>query len=110
MAIKRYVEKGTVFAPEAISSMSKALEATTEILGIGGDEKKRQTVARFIIRLVQEDGRLDGAALRDRAVAALGGADYFALVGDALETPRARDQGLTTRVLRPAVSQGAADR
>ena len=44
MPIRRYAEKGVVFTPQALSAMSKALEATTEILGIEGDEAKRQTV------------------------------------------------------------------
>src|ERR1700729_1705676 len=79
MPIRRYVEKGVVFAPQALSAMSKALEATTEILGIEGDEAKRQAVAKFIIRLAREDDSLDAAELRDRAVAALGGVAYFAI-------------------------------
>jgi hypothetical protein len=81
MPIRRYVEKGVVFTPQALSAMSRALEATTEILGIGGDEAKRRAVARFIIRLAREDNSLDGAALCDRVVAALGGAAYCALPG-----------------------------
>src|ERR1700722_395385 len=79
MPIRRYVEKGVVFAPQALSAMSKALEATTEILGIEGDEAKRQAVAKFIIRLAREDDSLDAAELRDRAVAALGGVAYIAI-------------------------------
>jgi hypothetical protein len=59
--------------------MSKALEATTEILGINDDEAKRQRVARFIIRLAQEDRSLNVEAMRDRAVAALGGVEYSAI-------------------------------
>jgi hypothetical protein len=51
MPIRRFVEKGVVFTPQALSAMSKALEATTEILGIEADEAKRQAVARFIVRL-----------------------------------------------------------
>ena len=78
MPIKRYGEKGVVFSPQSLSAMSKALEATTETLGIGSDEAKRQAVAKFIIRLAQEDESLDASALRDRAVAALGGAAYGA--------------------------------
>jgi hypothetical protein len=78
MPIRRYVEKGVVFTPQALSAMSKALEATAEILGIGRDEAKRQAIARFIIRLAQEDGDIEVAALRDKAVAALGGATYCA--------------------------------
>ena len=79
MPIRRYVEKGVVFTPRALSAMSKALKATTEILGIEGDEAKRQAVARFIVRLAREDNRLDGAELRDKAVAALGGVAYLAI-------------------------------
>jgi hypothetical protein len=77
MPIRRYVEKGVVFTPQALSAMSKAFEATIEILGIRA-EAKRQAVARFIIRLAQEDGDIDAAALRDKALAALGGATYCA--------------------------------
>jgi hypothetical protein len=78
MPIRRYVEKGVVFTPQALSAMSKAFEATTEILGIGPDEAKRQAVAKFIIRLAQEDRSFDVASLRDKALAALGGATYRA--------------------------------
>ena len=59
--------------------MSKALEATIEILGIEGDEAKRQTVGRFIVRLAREDASLDAAELRDKALAALGGVAYLAI-------------------------------
>ena len=80
MPIRRYVEKGVVFTPQALSAMSKAVKATTEILGIEGDEAKRQAVARFIIRLSREDNSLDAAQMRDKAVAALGGVAYLAIV------------------------------
>jgi hypothetical protein len=76
MPIGRYVEKGVFFTPQALSAMSHALEATTEILGIGGDEKQRQIVARFIIRTAKEDGSLDAVTLRDRVLAALGRTEY----------------------------------
>jgi hypothetical protein len=76
MPIRRCVEKGAVFTPQALSAMSKALEAATETLGIDGDEAKRQAVAKFIIRLARGGDSLDPAALRDRAVAALGGVAY----------------------------------
>jgi hypothetical protein len=79
MPIKRYVETGVVFAPQALSAMGKALEETSQILGIDGDERKRQAVAKFIIRPAQEDGNLDATALRNRAVGALGGVAYSAL-------------------------------
>ena len=79
MPIRRYAEKGVVFTPQALSAVSKALEATTEILGVEGDEAKRQAVARFIVRLAREDASLDAAELRDKAVAALGGVAYLAI-------------------------------
>lgn len=76
MPIRRYE---SVFLPQNLSAMGKALEAATAILGITGDEAKRRAVAKFIIRLAQEDDRLDAAELRDRAVAALGGEEYCAV-------------------------------
>jgi hypothetical protein len=75
MPIRRYGGEG-VFTPKAISEMSKALTDTAEILGIGNDEKKLEPIAKFLIRLAQEDPSLNAAALLDRAVAALGGAAY----------------------------------
>jgi hypothetical protein len=81
MPIRRYVREGAVFSPQALSAMSQALIVTVEILGIGRDEAKRRDVARFLIRLMQEDGSLDATTLRDRAVAALGGVAYCALPG-----------------------------
>jgi hypothetical protein len=76
MSIRRYVEEGVAFTPEALSAMSRALEDSTQILRIEGDEKQRQIVARFIIRIAQQDDSLDAAALRDRVLAALGGVAY----------------------------------
>jgi hypothetical protein len=76
MPIRRYLGEGAVFAPKTLSAMSRALQDTAEILGIGDDEIKRQAVARFIIRIAQEDDSLDAASLRRRAVAALGGVAY----------------------------------
>lgn len=81
MPIGRYVQKGVVFSPQALSAMSKAFEASTETLGIGSDEAKRRAVAKFLIQLAQEDDSLDATTLRDRAVAALGGVAYCALLG-----------------------------
>jgi hypothetical protein len=90
MPIKRYLEKGVVFDPQALSAMSRALEEATEILRIRGDEKQRETVAKFIIRLAQRDGDLDATAMRDTAVAALGGIAYSAVCGASqTSSPRA---------------------
>ena len=69
MPIRRYMEHGIIFTPETLSKMSEAFTAAAEILEIGADEIKRQTVAQFIVRLAREDGELDATALRDRAVA-----------------------------------------
>jgi hypothetical protein len=79
MPIKRYLKNGAIFAPEALLAMGEAFKATTEILGIGSDETKRQSVAKFIIRMAQDNSNLDAAALRERAVAALGGVANGAL-------------------------------
>ena len=76
MPIRRYLGEGGFFRPQAVSAMSRALVETTEILGIEGDEKQRQAVARFIIRLSREDANLDAAALTQAVVAALGGVAY----------------------------------
>jgi hypothetical protein len=72
MPIRRYVETGVVFTPQALAAMSKALESATEALGNGGDEIKRQALARAIIRFAQQDDDLDAATLHDRAVEAFG--------------------------------------
>ena len=77
MPIKRYLKNGAVFTPQALLAMGEAFKATTEILGIDSDETKRQAIAKFIIRLAQDHGSLDAEALRDRAVAALGGVAYI---------------------------------
>jgi hypothetical protein len=69
MPIRRYMQERAVFSPQALSAMSKALTDTVEILGIGRDEAKRRDVARFLIRLMQEDGSLDAITMRDSAVA-----------------------------------------
>ena len=82
MPIRRYVEHGVVFTPEVLSTMSNAFTAATEVLEIGGDEIKRAAVARFIIRLAQEDGNLDAAALRDRAVAVFGGPIFAVVINE----------------------------
>jgi hypothetical protein len=81
--------KRSHFTPQAISSMGQALEETTAILGVGGDETRRQAVAKFIIRVASEDGSLDAKALRDRAVTPLGGVAYNVLSASQTSNPRA---------------------
>jgi hypothetical protein len=80
MPVRRTLAEGGVYSPTTISEMSRALETTTQILGIEGDEKQREIVARFLIQLSRENDSLDAAALRDRAVAALGGVAYSAAI------------------------------
>ncbi|HZZ25602.1 MAG TPA: hypothetical protein VFE60_24965 [Roseiarcus sp.] len=82
MPIRRYVEHGVVFTPEVLSTMSNAFTAATEVLEIGGDERKRQAIAQLIIRLSQEDGNLDAAALRHRAVAVFGGPIFAVVINE----------------------------
>jgi hypothetical protein len=82
MPIRRYAEHGVVFTPEVLSVLSNTFTAATEVLEIGGDEIKRAAVARFIIRLAQEDGNLDAAALRDRAVAVFGGPIFAVVINE----------------------------
>jgi hypothetical protein len=81
MPTRRYVKKEVVFTPQAVSAMSKALEAATEALGFGSEDAKRRAVAEFIIGLAQEDDSLDAATLRDKALGALGGVAYCAPSG-----------------------------
>jgi hypothetical protein len=76
MPIKRYLEQGAVFSPKTLSALSEALEASTEILAIGNDEKQRQIVAKFLLRVAKEDDNLDAAALRDKVIESLGGIAY----------------------------------
>ena len=89
MPIRHYVEHGVVFTPEVLSTTSNAFTAATEVLEIGGDEIKRAAVARFIIRLAQEDGNLDAAALRDRAVAVFGGPIFAVVINERVEAASA---------------------
>ena len=71
MPIRRYVEEG-VFSSEALTVMGKAFEAAMWSLGTECGETKREAVAKFIIRLARNDGRLDGATLHRSAVAEFG--------------------------------------
>jgi glycerol kinase len=86
MPVRRYVEQGVVFTPEVLSAMSRAFTAAIEALEIGGDEMKREAVAQCIVQLAQEDGALDAAALRDRAIAALGDSVRAGSIGEVRET------------------------
>jgi hypothetical protein len=72
MPIRRYLEHGVVFSPEALAAMGKAFQAAIWTLGPECDETKREAVARFIIRLAQSDRSLDVAVLHRRAVAEFG--------------------------------------
>jgi hypothetical protein len=71
MPIRRYLEDG-VFSSKALSVMGKAFEAAIWALGPECDDAKREAVARFIIRLAQNDNSLDVATLHRRAVMEFG--------------------------------------
>ena len=81
MPIRSYVEEG-IFTPEALSVRGKAFEAAIWTLGPECDETKREAVARFIIRLAQNDSSLDATTLHHRAVAAFGDPIVAVLIAD----------------------------
>jgi hypothetical protein len=68
MPIRRYIEDGIAFEPEAITAMSKALEDACEALQIGAQSRDRETVATRIIDLAR-NGVIDAKALSDRVIA-----------------------------------------
>jgi hypothetical protein len=69
MPIRGYVKNGVAFMPEEVSAMSEAFEGAAETLGIGHDEMKSRS---SLFSWPKRTGTFDAAALRDRAVAALG--------------------------------------
>jgi hypothetical protein len=75
MPIRAYLStSGASFSPETVAAMGKAFEDAAGILGIPpGDAAKREALAKFLIRLTQEDSGLAAATMRDKAVVALGG-------------------------------------
>ena len=73
MPINPYLKHGAVFTPEALAIMGKAFDGVATTLGIDHNKSKRETVARFIIELALSRKDLDATALRDEAIATLGG-------------------------------------
>ena len=73
MPINPYLKHGAVFTPEALAVMGKAFDGVAATLGIDHNELRRETVAQFIIELALSRKDLDATALRDQAIAALGG-------------------------------------
>ena len=73
MPIRPYLSEGASFSPDAVATMGKAFQDAVNALGIAPhDQEKRETVAKVIIRLAQENGSLGATALRDGAIGALG--------------------------------------
>jgi hypothetical protein len=68
MPIRQYLEDRTVFEPEAIDAMSKALEEACDALHIDGHIPDRETVATRIIDLARS-GTIDAKTLSERVVA-----------------------------------------
>src|ERR1700721_966200 len=91
MPIRRYMRD---CSQQALSAMSQELIVTEAILGTGRYKAKRRDGARFLIRLMQEDGSLDAITLRDRTVAALGGVAYCGLQG----LPQPSNYGASTEL------------
>jgi hypothetical protein len=100
MPIRRYLEHGVVFSPEALSAMGKAFEAAIWTLGPECDEMKREAVAKVIIRLAREDGNLDATTLHRRTVAAFGSPTVAVLIDEARADAPKRDAALTGAVDR----------
>ena len=71
MPIRKYVT-GASFTPEAIASMSQALEATVAALGVQDDER-REMVAKIIVQLALWNDKLSATELGERALSALRG-------------------------------------
>ena len=72
MPIRRYLEHGVVFSPEALSVMGKAFEAAIWTFRCECDETKREAVPKLIIQLARNDSSLDVATLHRKAVAEFG--------------------------------------
>jgi hypothetical protein len=68
MPIRRYIEDGVVFDPEAIEAMSRALEETCKALHINGHIHDREVIATRVIDLAR-NGVMDAKALSERVVA-----------------------------------------
>ena len=68
MPIRRYLEDHASFEPEAIKTMSQALEEACTALHINGEIKDREVVATRIIDLAR-NGVIDAKALSERVIA-----------------------------------------
>jgi len=68
MPIQSYLQDNSVFEPEAIAAMSKALEEACKALHIDGQIHDREVIAARIIDLAR-DGVIDAAALSRRVLA-----------------------------------------
>jgi len=68
MPVRTYLDGHSVFEPEAIEAMSKALEETCKALHINGQAQDRETIAARIIDLAR-NGVVDAKALSNRVVA-----------------------------------------
>lgn len=68
ITIQSHLESETVFEPEALNEMSRALHDVCNVLHIfAGDERSRQAIATRIIDLAR-GGVIDARALRDRVL------------------------------------------
>jgi hypothetical protein len=74
MPISNFIlTSGVTFTPETVATMGTAFEGAVDFLKIAqNDEVRREVVAKFIIRLAEKDSNLEAAALRNKALVALG--------------------------------------
>lgn len=68
MPIRRYLQDGATFEPEAITAMSEALERACTTLQINGQGSDREVIAKRIIDLAR-GGVIDAKALSERVIA-----------------------------------------
>jgi hypothetical protein len=69
MPIRAYLKPGTVFPPEAVSTMSQAFDGAVSALKISMNDRARRTsVAKTIIRLADEHPDLDATELLRRTI------------------------------------------
>jgi hypothetical protein len=74
MPMRRYLDEGAAFTPEAIAKMGEAFTRAASDLGVHSkDETRREAVAQLICELSKAEPQADAKALRDKAFKILSG-------------------------------------
>jgi hypothetical protein len=89
MPITRYLEKGLVFAPQALLQWVKRWRKHAGRSGSAPTIRNGSLSLSSLSGWRRKDGDLDAAALRDKAVAAMGGVAYSALCASQTSNPHA---------------------